>query len=386
MPEIFDAEFSTNVITAGGFVYTLPPTSSNLVTQTQLDSIAVSGNASLTYVNNTFTPTTQTQTLCASVSNLSSTLTQFYYDKNYIDGVTSNMSAAIDSKIDTIVGDALYAPLSGYNELTVLVADKAGFDYVDSMHSYAISRVEELSASRQFSFSSCQPFFEDYFNTVGNIGSVGMMSTGSANGGGISTVGGSAKHIGIIQAVCGTTSNSNGNAYVGALPSSSLISLGTSSCRGSLHLAFECRPGAILYTSANRGILYYGLFDAISATQTDAVCFKNTNGGTWQAITRSNSVETATTLTGYVAVANTWDIFEILIAYDASSVQFYINNTLVATHTTNIPIGTSRSLTYAFLSHKNSVHTSSCGFQIDWSYIKIGNENLTNGKLFNVRN
>ena len=56
----------------------------------------------------------------------------------------------------------------------------------------------------------------------------------------------------------------------------------------------------------------------------------------WQCVTVNNSVRTLTTTTVAVTAA-TWNKLRIEINADATSVGFYINGTLVATHTTNIP-------------------------------------------------
>lgn len=58
----------------------------------------------------------------------------------------------------------------------------------------------------------------------------------------------------------------------------------------------------------------------------------------WQCVTIQNSVRTLTTTTVAVTAA-TWDKLRIEINAAATSVGFYVNGTLVATHTTNIPLG-----------------------------------------------
>jgi len=82
-----------------------------------------------------------------------------------------------------------------------------------------------------------------------------------------------------------------------------------------------------------------------AAGETNGVFFTYDEGGTangtaasanWQCVTVANNVRTLTTTT--VAVTTTWVKLRIEINADATSVSFYIDGTLVATHTTNIPV------------------------------------------------
>jgi hypothetical protein len=59
----------------------------------------------------------------------------------------------------------------------------------------------------------------------------------------------------------------------------------------------------------------------------------------FQCVTVSNSVRTLTTTT-FPVVAQTWYKMRVQVNAAGTSVAFYINDTLVATHTTNIPTGT----------------------------------------------
>jgi hypothetical protein len=84
-----------------------------------------------------------------------------------------------------------------------------------------------------------------------------------------------------------------------------------------------------------------------SAVETDGVFFTYDEGGTangtaaspnWQCVTVANSVRTLTTTS--TAVTNAaWIKLRIEINAAATSAAFYVNGTLIATHTTNIPLG-----------------------------------------------
>ena len=95
-----------------------------------------------------------------------------------------------------------------------------------------------------------------------------------------------------------------------------------------------------------------GFYDSTTANQVDAVSFVYDEGGVstgstasanWQVVTSSNSTRTWTTTTTAVG-AGTWVKLGIIVNAAGTSVGFYINGTLVATHTANIPTGTTRAL------------------------------------------
>jgi hypothetical protein len=91
-----------------------------------------------------------------------------------------------------------------------------------------------------------------------------------------------------------------------------------------------------------------GFLDSNTAESTDGVFFRYThsvNGGRYQAVTRNNSVETATD-TGVAAAANVWDRFEIAVDPVAPFATFFIDDVRVAEQATNIPLLTGRETSY----------------------------------------
>ena len=83
-----------------------------------------------------------------------------------------------------------------------------------------------------------------------------------------------------------------------------------------------------------------------NVAEIDGVFFTYDEGGTangtaaspnWQCVTVANSVRTLTTTSTAVA-AGAWTKLRIEINAAGTSVAFYVNGTLVATHTTNIPL------------------------------------------------
>lgn len=90
-----------------------------------------------------------------------------------------------------------------------------------------------------------------------------------------------------------------------------------------------------------------------------------TNAGKWQAVTASAATRT-TTDTG-VAAVTTFSIFEIRVNQAGTSVTFYIDGTLVATNTTNIPTATTGVLGQIV----KSLGTTSRKLSIDWASLNV---------------
>ena len=103
-----------------------------------------------------------------------------------------------------------------------------------------------------------------------------------------------------------------------------------------------------LSDATNTYVLRAGFIDSISAESVDGAFFRYThsvNGGRWQAVTRSNNVETAVD-TGITVAANTTYKLEIDVNASGTEAVFKIGGTTVATITTNIPTGSGRETGY----------------------------------------
>lgn len=87
----------------------------------------------------------------------------------------------------------------------------------------------------------------------------------------------------------------------------------------------------------------FGYADTSTITPVDGCYFRyshTVNSGKFEAVCRSNSVETGSTLdTGIAVVAGTWYTLKAVVNAAATSVQFFINGTSVGTITANIPTG-----------------------------------------------
>ena len=88
----------------------------------------------------------------------------------------------------------------------------------------------------------------------------------------------------------------------------------------------------------------FGFLDNTSGESTDGAFFRYTdsvNGGRWQAVTRSNNVETAVD-TGVTVGVNTTYVLRVNTNAAGTEVVFRIDGAVVATITTNIPTGAGR--------------------------------------------
>lgn len=165
--------------------------------------------------------------------------------------------------------------------------------------------------------------------------------------------------LGAVTVSSGTTSSAS--AYGRELSSSfSLAWDGTKTLR------FRFFRGATDFDGTNQGGFYIGAPDSANTTSPKhAVCFKTQNGGNLFAMTSSNYATTLVDL-GFIPVTNTW--YNCAIAINAASSQalFYIDGTLVATITTNIPISAGYYVPLGFYVAKQSAHVVNVGYTVDF--------------------
>lgn len=92
------------------------------------------------------------------------------------------------------------------------------------------------------------------------------------------------------------------------------------------------------------------------------------NGGNWIGVTRNSS--TSTVVNSSVTVsANTWYKLRFIINSAGNLVQFYINNTLIGTSSTNIP--TTNACAFMCSIDKNQFTLTSRSMDIDYLYYKV---------------
>lgn len=145
-------------------------------------------------------------------------------------------------------------------------------------------------------------------------------------------------HVGIAS--CATGSTTTGRAAV-VTPTSDCIQLGS----GAVVLEMLIRTPSSLSDATNRYNCIAGLHDdfANSISAVDGVFFHyrdNLNTGKWLA-TCTGAATTSTADTGITVAASTWYCLRIEINAGATEAKFYIDETLVATITTDVPTGAS---------------------------------------------
>jgi hypothetical protein len=94
-----------------------------------------------------------------------------------------------------------------------------------------------------------------------------------------------------------------------------------------------------LSSSTERFIVYAGFFDLLTDTPAEGAYFRysdNVNGGDWECVTVSGSTETLTDSNVAVTVS-TFNKLRIEVNGAGTEAKFYIDGSLVATHTTNMP-------------------------------------------------
>jgi hypothetical protein len=144
---------------------------------------------------------------------------------------------------------------------------------------------------------------------------------------------------------------------------------------------FQCNaaidPFNFSTTSGEEGFCNIGFIDnAAAAMPTDGAFFRTQDGGNWYAVTRSGGTETATD--SGVLPSSTYRTFKIVVEDVAGTLtaKFYIDGTLKATHTTNIPIGSDQTGIGTQI-----VRTGATGlansFNMDWIYYDIDYADVT---------
>jgi len=125
---------------------------------------------------------------------------------------------------------------------------------------------------------------------------------------------------------------------------------------------------ASLSNATDTYILYAGGINGFTVEPTDGIYFRYThdvNSGNWQGITRRNSSETAVNSSVAVA-ATTFYKLTFIVNAAGTNVDFYVNDVLIGSSTTNIPQGTSADQMNFSIGARKTAGTTSV--QFDWDY------------------
>lgn len=159
----------------------------------------------------------------------------------------------------------------------------------------------------------------------------------TANGGTAQDTAAPPGRIGLARLARGTSASGRAGYQWGGLATGFPLGSGTVRARADIRITQ-------LSTGTQQFYFLSGLGDAIATYPTDGVFFyyiDTVNGGRWCCVTRANGVETSTD-SGVTVVAGTWYALELEVSADGTQARFWVNGTLVATNTTNIPSGAGR--------------------------------------------
>jgi hypothetical protein len=125
---------------------------------------------------------------------------------------------------------------------------------------------------------------------------------------------------------------------------------------------------ANLSTAGEEFMLEVGLHDGNATTViSDGVYFRydrltNIN---WLAISESGNTETATDTLIPVAEDVAIDL-QVVSNVDATSIKYYINDALVATHTTNIPTAANMQIAFSIIKSAGTTERNSLGLYFEY--------------------
>jgi len=184
------------------------------------------------------------------------------------------------------------------------------------------------------------PFKVARFWTEGcSAGDFATLSSGTGAGTTANSANSDATHPGTLSSSTGSTGTGRSAAcYI----ESSAIQFGTYAWSAS-----GCFKIPTLSDGTETFSVMIGFNDSFTGTTyTDCACFRyqhSANSGKFECLTRSNSTGSPTD-SGVTAAADTWYSYEIRVNAAGTSVEFYLNGSLVQTHSSDIPTGSSRVL------------------------------------------
>lgn len=173
---------------------------------------------------------------------------------------------------------------------------------------------------------------------------------------------------GFMQPTTGSTASSHAGIH---MSSSTALLLGGGAMTFNTSVLFNTAS-----TSSERYRAVIGYANtATNGAESNGIFFTYDEGGTangtaaspnWQCLTIAGSVRTLTTTSTAVSFT-AWQKLSIEINAAGTSVQFFVDNTLVATHTTNIPSGTSQ-LIFPKIFIVKAIGTTSRYYHCDYIY------------------
>jgi hypothetical protein len=182
-----------------------------------------------------------------------------------------------------------------------------------------------------------------------SLGTAGVLGWSVSNAGAgassqINNATADASHDGIVESDTGTTATGRSTLYLGT---DGIVT----PAAGGLIVAGATVRFPVLSTAAQEYVSRFLFGDSlVAADHTDGIYFEYDRaaapaGDTWSCVTAAGGVYTRTKVATAV-VAGTWYRLRVLLIVQAGApthqALFYIDDVLVATHTTNIPTGAQR--------------------------------------------
>lgn len=209
----------------------------------------------------------------------------------------------------------------------------------------------------------------DHFVSQGNnyanpVGPLGLTRAISGTGAVTTVVSAYNGALGVMQCVNGT--DANGRSFIGG---GTFLGLGPAIGR----IIFRAKVGlSALSDATDRYTTIIGLVDAQSGVSADGVWFNvtdNVNNGEYQVSNANGSVITNTG-TNVSAVAGTWKTFEIDLNAAANAVTCKIDNVVVSTTTTNLPVAGTE-FTYGVGSYRTAGTSNSRTVYVDYMELLV---------------
>ncbi len=207
----------------------------------------------------------------------------------------------------------------------------------------------------------------DWSDFSGAAGPFATASSGTGSSIAFNTTGIAANgRIGFCRLTMGTAAGSY--AYVGG-GSADRIQLGSYA-----HTFYAGVKTVTLSDATDTFWNVVGLFDTPTGASPVDGCYlrykHDNNSGKWEAVCISNSAAT-TADTGITVAAGTWYDVRIEVNASGTSVAFYIDNSLVATITTNIPTGSSRVTSHYCQIIRTAGTTTARQFDVDYQGVLV---------------
>lgn len=272
--------------------------------------------------------------------------TKFIYGKYYSLNKTDSASGVGDgggTAIFRVKADGLFSSNAIIEYLSDLSANYTARSLVDRGYVDTTRQEEVFRLAKNGT-----AYFNDFTGVIQNMND-GTLQTGTSGTGSNTIFLGtvplpSLSRQGFAQLQTGTTSSGIAALYIGTSNAGSFY-LG-----GGIFIYEVDVCTETLSTSSERFFSLFGFNTANTLTPNNAIAFiydegavftGNSASANWKTVTINGLTRTFTD-TGVAVSISAWQKLRFEVNAAASEVKFYINGTLVATHTTNIPSGTSK--------------------------------------------